>query len=242
MPYFILSVSLLAAWLPAPQQKPAAPLSAESIVAASINARGGAEALKRVASMKRVGSTMLNGAPVPVTTWAERPSSFRREMQVQGMTITIGSDGKTFWSSNGSSAQPVSGAALERAMADAAFDPPLLDYAKRGDTVKLVGTRSEGGRPVHQIQLKRANGRIEEHFIDGETYLETRTVSTVTQMGVQIEVAREFSDYRRVGTLVLPFLIREYASNALVSETTIESIELSVPIEASLFSMPRHDR
>jgi len=215
--------------------------SVDEIVAATLKARGGVEALKGVASIKRSGHTTLSGASVPVTIWAKRPDRFRREMQLQGLLVILGYDGQTFWTSSGGDlpAQRVSGPPAERAQEEAAFDTILLDYKAKGHKVDLLGTERLGKRDVYHLKVLKKNGKTEHYYLDTKTGLEARVVSTAEMPGgAKVEMAKEFSDYRPVKGILVPFVIRDFANDTLVSETTLDSVEINVPLEDSLFRMP----
>jgi outer membrane lipoprotein-sorting protein len=215
--------------------------SVDEIVAASLRARGGVEALKGVTSIKRSGHTTLSGSSVPVTVWAKRPNLFRREMELPALLVILAYDGHTFWSANARDAagQTVPGPPAERAQEEAAFDTILLDYKAKGHKVELVGTERQGDRLIHHLKVLKRNGKTEHYYLDAKTGLETRVVSTAEMPGgVKVEIAKEFSDYRPVKGILVPFHIRDFANDALVSETTLDSVEINVRLEDSLFRMP----
>lgn len=234
---FCCVVALLAGALL--QARPAPTHRVDEIVAGALRARGGVAALKAVTSIKRTGHTTLSGSQVPVTIWTRRPNFFRRELELPGLLVILAYDGKTFWSANARDAEgyPASGRAVEQAQEEAGFDTLLLDYKAKGHKVELVATEREGDRLLHHLKIVKKNGKTEHLYLDAKTGLEARAVSTTEREGTPVELVREFSDYRPVKDIVVPFVIRDFANKTLVSETTFEAVDVNVPMDESLFRM-----
>ena len=76
----------------------------------------------------------LSGSSASVTTWEKRPNLFRREIDMPGLRVVLGSDGTTAWSANGADlpVTPLSGPQAERLQDEALLETALLDYAKKG--------------------------------------------------------------------------------------------------------------
>lgn len=235
---FVGAVALLLGSLPQSSAEPKQ--SVDEIVAATLKARGGVEALRAVTALKRIGHTTLSGSAVPITIWAKRPNMFRREMELPALLVILGYDGKTFWTANarGGPGQAAPGPALERAQEEAAFDSVLLDYRAKGHKVQLVGTEQQAKTLLYHLKVTKKNGKTEHYYVDAKTGLEARVVSTAEMAGQQVELAKEFSDYRTVKGIVVPFIIRDFANGTLVSETTLDIVEINPKLEDSLFRMP----
>src|SRR5262245_10740072 len=74
--------------------------SLDEIVAKYLAAKGGAEKLRAVTSVKTTGRLKGPAGEVPVTSYAKRPNMMRRETSNRGQTFIVGFDGQTVWALN----------------------------------------------------------------------------------------------------------------------------------------------
>ena len=127
----------------------------DEIVARHLAAKGGAEKLRAVTSVKMRGRIKGPGGEMPVTSWAKRPNKVRRENISDGQTFVLGFDGMTVWQINpllSPGPREITGPQADRTRQDAGdFDTPLLDYKARGSTVELVGTEALQGFTMHKL-------------------------------------------------------------------------------------------
>jgi hypothetical protein len=123
-------------------------------------------------------------------------------------------------------------------MKNTVFPTPLLDYKQRGATVELTGRDKVGGRDVYVLVLTPKGGSATRLFIDAETFLPMRTLikTELPQVG-EVEQTTEFSDYREVDGIKIPFAVR--ATSAVQSSTiVISKVEHNTKIDEALFSKP----
>src|SRR5256885_8327081 len=80
------------------------PLTAEQIVAKHVAARGGADKLAAIQSLRIDGKVVFGGGDFAVTAVtsqiSKRPDSLRREVNIQGLTAIEAYDGKESWGVN----------------------------------------------------------------------------------------------------------------------------------------------
>ncbi len=76
---------------------------------------------------------------------------------------------------------------------------------------------------MHRLRLTWKNGTIQEIYINAETMLESRTVMQVEQGGRKAIVTLEFSNYKEVDGLTVPFHIRQLLNGQLMVEITYDS-------------------
>jgi outer membrane lipoprotein-sorting protein len=215
----------------------------DEIVARSLAAKGGEERLRAVTSVKMTGRVKGPTGDMPITSWAKRPNKMRRENITDGQTFVLGFDGITVWRINplvSTVPQEITGPQADRTRQDAGdFDTPLLDYKVRGSTVELVGTEAVQGITMHRLKLTSKNRAIQEVYLNAETYLESRTVMQVEQGNRKATVALEFSNYKTVDGITVPFHVRQLHNGQVVVEITYDSYEFNAPMADTLFARPK---
>lgn len=132
----------------------------------------------------------------------------------------------------------VTGNQLEN-MKNGSFPHPFLDYKQRGAAAQLGGKERVGDRDAYVVILVPKSGTPMRQFIDVETYLPLKTAVTVeTPRQGEVEQTTEFSDYRDVDGVKLPFRFKT-ASPAQTFTVTVSKVEHNITIDDALFSRPR---
>ncbi len=218
-------------------------VTVEDIVARNLAAKGGVEKLRAVTSVKMAGRVKGPAGETPTTSWAKRPNKMRREQITDGQIYVLGFDGMTVWQINplvSPKAREITGPQADKTRQDAGdFDTPLLDYKARGTTVELIGTEAVQGINMHRLRLTWKNGTIQETYINAETMLESRTVMQVEQGGRKGIVTLEFSNYKEVDGLTVPFHIRQLHNGRLMVEITYDTCQFNALMADTLFAMPK---
>lgn len=215
----------------------AAAQTVDELVAKNLQARGGLDKIKAAQTLKMVAHLNSQGMDLPMTLYAKRPNMTRKELTIGQQKILFVFDGTTAWQINPlqASSEPivVSGPELEVIRQESDFDNPFVDYRARGYAITSVGTETVAGRPLNHLKLTK-NGMTQDCYLDGETGLEVKTVNQ-SPMGA---LEQEFSDYREVEGLKLPFMVRTLQNGVPVAEIKIDSIDVNTPIDEALFKKP----
>jgi outer membrane lipoprotein-sorting protein len=210
----------------------------DEIVARNMQARGGAERIKAIQSMKQTSHMKIQGMSATLTLYAKRPNLSREEINIAGATAIAAFDGQTAWGVNPMTGQTtpqvVSGPAADQVRHQASFDPPLLDYRAKGTKIEYIGTEPDGARVMIHLRLTDKLGIVTNCYLDSQTALEARIVVD----GPTGPVETRLSDYRDVGGLKMPFAIRTTAAGVVVADVVVDTIDFDVPTPASLFTMP----
>ena len=216
---------------------PATAQTVDELVAKNLQARGGLEKIKAAQTLTMVAHLNSQGMDLPMTLYAKRPNMTRKELTIGQQKILFVFDGTTAWQINPlqASSEPivVSGPELEVIKQESDFDNPFVDYQARGYAITSVGTETIAGRSLHHLKLTK-NGLTQECYLDAGTGLEAKTVNQ-SPMGA---LEQEFSDYRDVQGLKLPFLVRTLQNGVRVAEIKIDSIDVNTPIDEALFRKP----
>jgi outer membrane lipoprotein-sorting protein len=216
---------------------PATAQTVDELVAKNLEARGGLEKIKAAQTLKMVAHLNSQGMDLPMTLYAKRPNMTRKELTIGPQKILFVFDGTTAWQINPlqASAEPivVSGPELEVIKQESDFDNPFVDYQARGYSITSAGTETIAGRSLNHLKLTK-NGLTQDCYLDAATGLEAKTVNQ-SPMGA---LEQEFSDYRDVQGLKLPFMVRTLQNGVRVAEIKIDTIEVNAPIDEALFKKP----
>lgn len=216
----------------------------DDIVTKNIQAEGGIAKFKAIQSMRVTGDFASGGMQAGFTQVYKRPLKVRLDLSVQGMTLTRTYDGQNGWQVNpfgGKGApEPMVGDDLKQMQEEAEFDGPLVDYKQKGNTVQLVGKESVDGADAYHLKVTLKSGDLRDLYIDANSFLLTKTVAKATVQGMEVQMENKFADYRDVQGVKLPFSIDQHAVDGQIPDQkiTFQKVEMNVPVEDSLFTMP----
>ncbi len=240
--------------LPAAGGPVASGLDAATLVARHLEARGG-KALAEIAGVQQRGRYFLNGQEYAVTIYHKPPNRYRIETRLPTGQLSVEAwDGDTGWRDNAESwtlnitemlALPLAEIPADQLVLlvedEADFEGPLVDYRSKGHTVELIGSTEIAGTPAHHLRVTLASGRDQHFYFDQQDYtLLRRTTTKIDPMGFHKANDRDryFSEYRRVEGVF--FATRwERVDLQLVRTFEIDSVEVGVELDDSLFAMPR---
>lgn len=218
--------------------------NADEVIAKYVQARGGAEKLKSVQSIKTT-TTMTVGPrmELPGTVIKKRPKMARLEFTVQGLTTVQAFDGKDAWQimpfmgKKDPELMAADEAKETEEMAD--VDGPLVDYKSKGHQVELQGKEKVEGTDAYKLKLTMKNGHVQTIYLDADSFLEIKEVTKRTVRGTEQEIDAAIGDYKEVNGMMFPFAIENTVSGSdQKQKTTITKIELNVPVDDSIFKMP----
>jgi outer membrane lipoprotein-sorting protein len=227
---------------------PSFALTVDEVIEKNVQAKGGMEKIKTVESKRTIGKTLVRGVEFPFTIHQKRPSFFKIETTIQGLTMVQAYDGEIAWQINPTSGElqkMASGQATAfRNQAD--IDGPLLGHKDMGFVAELVGKENIEGTEVYHMKLtladdslRVASGNFTTHiYLDAESFLEIKMTIESGQEGNSFKVDTYLSDYKEVGGLTMPHLIETKMGGQTVSKMIMEKIELNVDIDDSIFKMP----
>jgi len=219
--------------------------TAEELVDKNIRAKGGMEKIKAIHSLHMTGKlTGGGGFTATVTQDGMRPNLVRETFSLQGMTGVQAYDGTVGWQ-----IQPFGGHKDPELMGeddvrdllrDADFDGPLVDYREKGNTVEYLGHDVVDGDDALRLKVTLKNGDILYYYLDPDTYLEIRKEIQEFIRGSIKENVVDLGSYKPVAEVMYPFSIASGPKNRpnATQTTTIEKIDVNVPLAKSEFELP----
>lgn len=224
-----------------PAEAKAAPaeLSLDAIVAKHLTALGGADALRATQTMSYVLTGEQGGKKFTKQTSFARPGKMRVDVETEAGKISKGFDGKVAWVKKaGEVATAMSAEDTASMKAHADFDEPLLDYAKRGTAVKLIGKSEVAGTPAYELELTLASGDTERLAIDAATFLPLQRTVTMKQDGKATTAVIRFGDFQKVQGRMVNHRI-EFQGDGVTAKSVVSQVTFDRPLDPSLFAMPR---
>ena len=218
--------------------------TADELIEKNLKARGGADKLKALQSMKITAKMKMGPMEAPITITRERPENFRVEFTVQGMTGIQAYDGTTGWSvmpfMGKKDPEAMSADALKDFKDEADFDGPLVDYKTKGNKVEVVGKEDVQGTPAYKLHVTTKDGNESNVYLDADSYLEIKTDTKRKIQGQEIEAETTIGDYKEVGGILFPMSIENHAKGREGAQTiVIEKIELNpASVDVASFHMP----
>jgi hypothetical protein len=208
----------------------------EEIVNKNIEATGGAEAWRKVTSIRTEGSMTVQGAEVAITITVLHGKGMKQEISVMGMTgftIVTPAAGWNFMPFQGqSSPEAMTADELKEGQDDMDAQGILIDYAAKGTTVELLGKEDVEGTECFKLKATTKNGSVETMFIDPKSYLVVRTITKQKANGQETEVITDLANYQKTPegilvpmSLTLPF-----------GEAKISKVEVNLAVDEKIFS------
>jgi len=218
--------------------------TADELIQKNTEAKGGIDKIKAIKSVRITGKLTGGGGFTAITGQDNvRPNLVRETFSLQGMTSVQAYDGTHGWQ-----IQPFGGHKdpelmgeddLRDLLLDADFDGPLVDYKDKGNTVEYLGHDVVDGDDALRLKVTQKDGDIIYYYLDPDTYLEIRKEIQEFIRGSVRETVIELGSYKPVAGVMYPLSISQGSkSNPGAQTTTVEKIEVNLPIEASEFALP----
>lgn len=216
----------------------------DEIIAKNVQARGGAEKLKSVQSIKSTATMSMGpGIEAPGVLIQKRPTLARLEFTVQGLTAVQAYDGKNGWQimpfMGKKDPELMSADEAKEIEENADLDGPLVDYKSKGHQVEFQGKEKIEGTDAYKLKVTLKNGDLQTIYIDSDSFLDIKEVTKRTVRGTEQEIESAIGDYKPVNGILFPFAVESGIKGSdQKQKLTITKVELNVPADDSLFKMP----
>jgi len=220
---------------------------ADDLLAKNLAARGGAEKLRAIKSLKLTGRIVFGGSDFSIDAqWGEiqrRPDQIRSEVTLQGLTSVSAYDGREAWRVSPFGGRKDAEKASEddtRALAqDAELDGPLVEWKAKGHKVEALGMEDVDGTPAYKLRVTRRDGDVWYVYLDPATYLEVRVTKVHKVRGAEEINETDLGGYQQVSGVWIPFAIESGSKGGpRTSRISVERAEINVPVEDAWFKVP----
>ena len=217
----------------------------DELVNKNIEAKGGAEGLRALQSLRRTGKLLVNEGQIQFaySQVKKRPLDVRTEVTLQGMTAVQAFDGKEGWKispfQGRKDPEKMSADDVKSLMEDAEMDGPLVDWKAKQSTVEYLGTEDVDGTLAHKLKVVRKNGDVNFVYLDPDHFLEIRILTQRIEQGAQVEVETDLGDYEKIAGVFVPFSIEAgRKGDPDKQKIIIDKAEGNVPVDDSTFHFP----
>jgi hypothetical protein len=243
------AVTLVAAALMAPaaftQEMPATAPTLDELVAKNVEAKGGANAVHALQSLRCTGKLLVNEGKVQFSyaQIKKRPLEVRTEATLQGMTALQAFDGKEGWKispfQGRKDPERISADDVKSLMEDAEMDGPLVDWKEKGSTIEYLGTEDVDGTQAYKVKVTRKNGDVNFVYLDPDHFLEIRILTQRVQQGALVEVETDLGDYEKINGVFVPTSIEAGSKgDSDKQKIVIDKAEGNVPVDDAIFHLP----
>jgi outer membrane lipoprotein-sorting protein len=222
-------------------------ITAAQIADRNVKARGGLKAWQAVQSLRLTGELDVGGTEdpkLPFVLSLKRPHKSRLEITFAGKNAVQVYDGKQGWKLrpflNRDDVDPFKPDELKSAASSSELDGPLVDYAKKGTRLELVGAEKVEGRKTYKLKLTSKDGTERFLWVDAGTFLETKIAGDPRKLdGRPHDVAIFYRDYRTVSGLKVPYALETVVAGVRGShKMTFKSVAVNPALDDALFTKP----
>lgn len=202
----------------------------------------GQEKILEYQSFVSKGRVVQMGMEFPMALYKKRPGKMRMEAEIQGTKMIQGFDGETGWAIipwTGNMEPQTMGEEETKALKQMAdIDGELYNWEEKGYELSLMGEDDMEGTPVYKIKLVKDEGDEYIYYIDSENFVILRADAKVMVNGAEVESSSFFSNFKPVSGMIMPHSIETKMNDQLMSQIVIDSVEVDVELEDSLFAKP----
>lgn len=203
-------------------------------------AANGSENLEKATTLVMEGRVSQMGTEMPMSIMVKKPGMVKMIITYSGMEIITAYDGEKGFMVNplAGMTEPMEipaeqlGGIQEYNM----FRDNLLEAFKDG-RLKLEGEEDVDGKPAFKLTITDEDGTSSAVFVDKESFLTVKTVTSVEQMGQVMEVESYIKEYMEVGGVKFGKVVTQMVDGMELGGMTIDKIELDTPIDDSVFRL-----
>lgn len=224
-------------------------ITADELVAKNVAARGGADKLAAIKTLKMQGQVIAGGGfKLAYTELFKRPDKIRDEASVQGLTQVRAWDGQSGWSIQPFGGRrdpiPMSADDAKELAEQADIDGALVNASAKGNVVSYLGTEDVDGTNAYKLQVQLKDGNTLVIYLDPDAYLPIREIARRTKRGVPEVTQTDFGDYEQVNGVYFPFAITTGPQGGTDNDKfqiSIDKAQANVPVDDAVFAFPVKD-
>ncbi len=220
----------------------------DALLARNLAARGGADRLHAVKSLRLTGKATFGSGDFSFEamwgTVQTRSGKVRSEVTLQGLTKVRAFDGRLGWTvspfGGRRDAEQASDDEVRTLAQDADLDGPLLDWRTKGHRLEDLGTEDLDGTPARKLRVNRKDGDVQYVYLDPDTALELRITTVHLVRGTEDITETDLGGYQQVGGIWIPFSVESGGrGEPRVVRIQVERADLDGPVEDAWFALPK---
>ncbi len=210
----------------------------ESFIREVLQAYGGEKALANIKTVYSKGSirTFMRDEKGISTRYFKRPRKLRAELFYPHASETRIVSGFQGWrGSDTITLREVHGPPYLAMVYQFKYLDLPFGFLDKGYKITYLGRETLREIPVEVLQLVDDEGPVMRVYIDSATRLITRVAGSFDFGQGSAELSAEFSDYRTVGGIKIPFRVINYSGGNKIAETVLTEVEFNREMPDSLF-------
>lgn len=209
-----------------------------SLIAAIVAAYGGEKALSDIHSVYTKGSihTLMRDEKGISTRYFKRPRKLRAELFYPHSSETRIINGFEGWrGSDSKSLREVKGPSYLAMVYQFKYLDLPFGFLDKGYKITILGQETLRGNPVEVLEVADDEGPTMRVYVDSGTHLITRVAAVFNFGPATSELSAEFSDYRDVEGIKVPFRVINYSGMNRLAETAVIEVRFNGAMPESLF-------
>jgi predicted Zn-dependent peptidase len=223
-----------------PPQEEASPADREAMASGMKALRSAREALggsafDQVENMRVVTERGGNSNTLVVSL----PDRVRAEQSTPQGTMTVVSDGQSIKMQMGGRTRTLPASARGQVLGQLWRSVPYLmvNLEEEGLSAEATGTETVDGTEYRTVEVSPPVGSAFTLYLNPDTMRPARLKSDVQGQQGTVTVVQEFSDYRSVSGVTVPFQQVVYQNGSKAGEATVQSFEVNTTLEDGLFTI-----
>jgi len=207
-------------------------------------AMGGLESINKIKTARITGNLVSQGSSYLITIHILNGKSMLTEVTVNGQTVINAYDKGKGWKKNPfenihtpTEVKTADDLALLKLQTNLANN--LMDYKKRGHQVVLAGQEDIDSIKTYKIILtSKDDGKKNIYYIGTTDYMLVRSDSKQKIQGKEYDAQTYYSDTKDINGLKFSAHFVRKIDGIVFQEVTYDKIELDIPLDEKLFSIP----
>ncbi len=203
----------------------------------------GQDNINKIETAVATGTTVQYGQETSFRQIQKRPDkAYQEVLLVDGQIIKQGYNGISGWmlASWMNSAEPVEllGPDLKTIKDIGNIEGDHWNWQEKGHKLILAGTQDLGGKQVYRLKLTKADGDIDEMYIDTESFILRKMLRKTNINGSEVEVEIYYDDYRNIEGVLWPFRIEQRFNNQTGMVINIKEMKFNIDVDDKIFDRP----
>ena len=218
--------------------------TADEVLTKHVAALGGADKIAAIKTMQYEQTMSIQGMDLTAKAAYVVGKSVRSDISVMGQQITNVIDGDSGWMINpmsgGTTPQDLPADAMKQAKGTTEPNMFQLAYLKTNKyPYELVGKEKQNGKDVYNLKVTRPEG-VFNYFLDAATYQLQGFKGAVDVQGQKGETTANFTDYKEVEGIMVPFTSDITAPGMPGTITAkLTKITFNPTVDPAFFSKPK---
>ena len=203
----------------------------------------GQDNVNLIETVMATGTNIQFGQETSFRQIQKRPDrAYMEVLLADGQIIKQGYNGISGWmlASWMNAAEPVEllGPDLKTVKDMGNIEGDLWNWQEKGHKLTLTGTQELAGKQVYRLKLAKADGDIDEMYIDTQSFILSKMLRKTSINGSEVELEIYYDDYRNIDGVLLPFKIEQRFNNQTGMVINIKEIKFNMEVDDKIFDKP----